>query len=43
MFGMPKAAIELNAASYVLPLGKVSDKLCEIINAYGISKFKKVA
>ena len=28
VYGMPKAAIELNAANAILPLGKISSTLC---------------
>ncbi len=30
VFGMPKAAIEANGAKYVLPIGKIGDKILEL-------------
>ena len=31
IFGMPKAAIDLNAADYVLPLDKIAEKIIELV------------
>ena len=41
VFGMPKEAIKLNAASYILPLGKIANKLVDIISLQNQTKFKK--
>ncbi len=34
VFGMPKAAIDLNAATHILPLEKISSQICELIRSY---------
>ena len=36
VFGMPKVAIELNAASYVTPLASLADAILDTLESIGV-------